>query len=117
MALCGYYFRPKAAEGYNVPMLASRHPPLIALVFALAAATADAGDISLNHDVLPLFKVRCVKCHGPAKREGKLNLASSRGLARGGQTGPAIDMEKPLESLLWQRIADEIGRASCRERV
>ena len=92
---------------YNAPMPALRPLPLIVALFALSAARARADELSLDRDLLPLFKVRCVKCHGPAKQEGKLNLASSRGLARGGQTGSAIDREMPLESLLWQRVADD----------
>jgi hypothetical protein len=88
-------------------MPARRLSLLIALLVGLSAASARAVEMQLDRDILPLFKVRCVKCHGPAKQEGKLNLASSRGLARGGQTGSAIDREMPLESLLWQRIAGD----------
>ena len=88
-------------------MPAPRLSPLIVLLVALTAPRVGAEELRLDRDVLPLFKVRCVKCHGPTKQEGKLNLASSRGLARGGQTGSAIDREKPLESLLWQRIASD----------
>ncbi|HEV7223948.1 MAG TPA: PSD1 and planctomycete cytochrome C domain-containing protein, partial [Pirellulales bacterium] len=54
--------------------------------------------------VLPLLKARCVKCHGPVKREGGLNLAAPRSIARGGETGPAVDRKQTLQSLLWQRI-------------
>jgi hypothetical protein len=78
----------------------------IVCVFALSTA-AGAAEVTLERDVLPLLKARCVKCHGPAKREAELNLASPRGLARGGQKGRAIDRDRPLESLLWQRIADD----------
>ncbi|HEU5432268.1 MAG TPA: DUF1549 domain-containing protein, partial [Thermomicrobiales bacterium] len=86
-----------------------RHPRRyiwrIALV-ALWGSTAARGDDAptLGRDVLPLLKARCVKCHGPLKREGELNLAAARGVARGGQSGPAVDREQPLKSLLWQRI-------------
>ncbi len=60
----------------------------------LGLSTARGDDVTrpptLERDVLPLLKARCVKCHGPAKREGKLNLATPRGLARGGKHGPVV---------------------------
>ena len=41
----------------------------------------------LEHDVLPLLKVRCLKCHSPLKSKGKLNLSGPRSLARGDRAG------------------------------
>jgi len=73
----------------------------------LAASLTLAGEpsgVSFDDDVLPLLKARCVKCHGPVKREGGLNLAAPRSIARGGETGPAVDRAQSLQSLLWQRI-------------
>jgi hypothetical protein len=68
-----------------------------------------ADEPSLPNDVLPLLKARCVKCHGPAKQEAKLDLSTPSSLARGGETGTAIAPSKPDESLLWQRVeADEM---------
>ncbi len=43
---------------------------------------AGADGVAFDRDVLSLLKARCVKCHGPVKREAKLNLASPRGLAQ-----------------------------------
>ncbi len=74
------------------------------LLATSAALAREPRAISFDDDVLPLLKARCVKCHGPLKREGELNLAAARGIARGGQTGASIDHEQPTKSLLWQRI-------------
>ena len=49
---------------------------------------------SLEHDILPLLKARCLKCHGPLKPKGKLNLSSARSLARGGESGPVVVARK-----------------------
>jgi hypothetical protein len=73
------------------------------------AAADDPAGPTPERSVLPLLKARCAKCHGPARREGKLNLATPRGLARGGETGAAVVPGQPDESLLWERIeADEM---------
>ena len=76
-----------------------------------ASVRAGAGDgapaPNLERQVLPLLKARCVKCHGPAKREGKLNLASKKGLARGGKSGKLVAAGLPEKSLIWVRVADD----------
>src|SRR5262245_51415439 len=46
---------------------------------------------SLDRDIRPLLKARCIKCHGPNKPKGELNLASPRAMARGGSSGPAVE--------------------------
>ncbi len=56
-------------------------------------------------DVAPILKLRCVQCHGPAKREGKLSLALPAAIKRGGENGAAVVSGQPDESLFWQRIA------------
>jgi hypothetical protein len=60
---------------------------------------------SLEGDVLPLLKARCVKCHGPIRPKGKLNLSSPRSMARGGSSGPVVEPGKPEESLLWDQVS------------
>ena len=62
---------------------------------------------SLDDDILPLLKRRCVKCHGPAKQEGGLRLSTSPLLARGGESGPIVVPGDVTSSLLWQRIDDD----------
>ena len=46
----------------------------------LWSTPALGGDVYPGRGVPTLVKARCVKCHGPAKREGKLNLATPEGL-------------------------------------
>ena len=61
-------------------------PILLGLVCGVLGLFADARANeprplpTLDRHILPLLKARCVKCHGPAKREAKLNLASPKGL-------------------------------------
>ena len=61
----------------------------------------------LERDVLPLLKVRCLKCHSPLKSKGKLNLSSPRSLARGGVNGPVIVPGNPEESTLWDLVSND----------
>ena len=62
---------------------------------------------SLEHDILPLLKARCQKCHGPVKPKGKLNLSSARSLARGGESGPVVVPGNLDESLIWDQVSND----------
>ena len=80
-----------------------------AAVFLLhpACGAADSRRPSLEADVQPLLKARCIKCHAPLKPKGKLNLSSPRSLARGGETGPAVVPGSLDESVLWEKVASD----------
>lgn len=56
--------------------------------------------------IAPLLKNHCVRCHGPAKQDAKLNLALGAGLVRGGKNGKVILPGNPDSSLLWQHVSD-----------
>src|SRR5262245_47881651 len=57
-----------------------------------------------ENDVLPIFQMRCVGCHGKRKQEGGLDLRSLAAGLRGGKSGPALVPGNPAESLLLQKI-------------
>ena len=86
-------------------------PAVVAIILAalapLIGASGEEPRSSLERDVLPLFKARCLKCHGPIKPKGKLNLSSARSLARGGSSGSVIVPGKPDESQLWDLVSND----------
>jgi len=76
-----------------------------ALLCPIVLSADDTVVPDFQQEIAPLLKARCVPCHGPAKQEGKLNLALPAGIKRGGEHGAAIvghDLEK---SRLWKRVA------------
>jgi len=58
-----------------------------------------------EQQVLPIFQMRCVTCHGKRRKEGGLDLRTQESRLKGGKSGPALVPGKPEESLLYQRIA------------
>lgn len=80
---------------------------IIALLFLCLASgrgevRSDAAEIPLA--VASLLKSQCVKCHGPIKPKGGLDLSSPSGLAHGGESGTAVVGGELDQSLLWQRV-------------
>ncbi|MCE9561728.1 MAG: PSD1 and planctomycete cytochrome C domain-containing protein [Planctomycetes bacterium] len=56
-------------------------------------------------DVLPVLKQHCFKCHGDEpKIKGGLNLTNRQAILDGGDTGPAVKLDKPAESLFLRAI-------------
>ena len=64
--------------------------------------TGKASQSVTEADVLPIFQMRCVVCHGKRKQEGGLDLRSLASQLKGGKSGAAIVSGKPEESLLIQ---------------
>ena len=73
---------------------------------ALRAESPSAADIAFfEKDVLPILKANCFACHGSEKKlQGGLKLISREDILKGGESGPAVDLKQPGESLLLQAI-------------
>ena len=78
---------------------------LIGLLIGGFAAAAEPP--SYERDISPLLKLHCVKCHGPAKHEGKLDLSVAGAVARGGKQGAVLVPHDIAASLLWQRVESD----------
>jgi mono/diheme cytochrome c family protein len=66
--------------------------------------TAHGAELVTESDVLPIFQMRCVVCHGKRKQEGGLDLRTQASRMKGGNSGPALVPGKPDESLIMKTI-------------
>lgn len=82
--------------------------PFLVIVGAASAEQPEAerSGLSWEHDVAPLLKELCFKCHGSDKREAGLDLRRRSALVRGGDSGPAIVVGQPMQSLLIEMLED-----------
>src|SRR5260370_26653566 len=112
------FFSTTAAAGkFAVRMLASG---LILIVlgqaFALVAAPEaetkpnesrdSAQPADFDKDVAPIFRAKCLKCHGEKERKGELDLRTSATVLKGGESG-AVIVPKDLEkSLLYEKVLE-----------
>src|SRR5258708_7848588 len=77
---------------------------------AADAAASDAED-HFEKRVRPLFVERCHKCHAGATSKGGFRLDSREALLKGGESGPAVVLGRPDESLLLQAVRHQDGLA------
>ena len=67
-----------------------------------AGAPKEPGYTSWADGIGFLMNERCGECHGPPEPAGQLDLTTYNGLLVGGDTGPAVVLNEPMESLLIQ---------------
>ncbi len=54
--------------------------------------------------VRPLLEQHCFKCHGVGQAKGGLTLASRESILKGGETGPAVNLQDPDASVLIEAL-------------
>ena len=70
-------------------------------VFSLAH-----GDVAYwKNEVKPLLKQNCWKCHGADKVRAELVLTTRKGILKGGEVGPSVNLENPSDSLMLQMVS------------
>ena len=70
----------------------------------LGIVQAEPERLVTERDVLPIFQMRCVTCHGKRRQEGGLDLRTRASRLKGGVSGPAVIPGQPDESLLLERV-------------
>jgi hypothetical protein len=74
-------------------------------IFFCVASCAKSQEPTFERHIRPILRQYCFDCHGATdKKEGSLDLRLVRFMKLGGDSGTAINSEKPTDSLLIQRI-------------
>ena len=74
--------------------------------YQLVPAAEPAQQPTFEHDVLPLFTAKCLRCHSEKARKGELDLSSLETLLKGGESGIVVVPGKLDESPLFEKIRD-----------
>ena len=84
----------------------TRRSSLHGIGFAIAVLFSNGAFAASAYDelVAPIFRARCVECHGEQKQKAKLALHTWDALARGSDAGPVLAAGQPGESVLLQRM-------------
>ena len=79
---------------------------LIVLIFAVVGVCSLQADIGLwKNEIKPLLEQNCWKCHGADKVRAELVLTTREGVLKGGEVGPAVNLEDPASSLILQMVS------------
>jgi uncharacterized membrane protein len=71
---------------------------------------ADLNSAILYSDlVAPVFKAKCIRCHGPSRQKGKLRLDQPEFILKGGKDGAVVRVNRWDESEIFKRIHLELS--------
>ena len=83
---------------------------LVTLPVSLLQGQEVKADVLFASRIQPLFKAKCLACHGedPEKIKGDLDMRTRAGLLKGGESEePSIVPGKPLQSPLYLAVTRE----------
>ena len=90
----------------NAPILVRKLLFITCVSLTCALQRVSATDF-FETRIRPVLYDQCVQCHGPEKQKGGLRLDSREALLTGGESGPAVVVGKPGESLLLKAVGQE----------
>jgi cytochrome c553 len=100
-----------SATNYRLKLLVSIGFVIAGLLSASSvfnpASAAQSNDSSefFEKRIRPVLVANCAKCHNPKAQVAQLDLTTAEGFARGGESGPLLNREKPEESRLLKAIS------------
>jgi mono/diheme cytochrome c family protein len=68
-------------------------------------------------DIQPILKAKCQRCHGDKVKKADLDLRTLAGALRGGESGPAVVLGKPDQSLLYEKVHTGAMPPAKKERL
>src|SRR5947209_4766636 len=80
-------------------------PVLIAAATSAQAADTKQAKITYDDHILPLFREKCISCHGQDKKSSGLSLHSYTKTMEGGSSGVVVKAGDPDGSLLYLAVA------------
>lgn len=75
----------------------------------LLFSAGSLGAMDFVHEVAPVLRKHCLKCHSNSQQKGGLSMNSRADLLRGGESGPAALASKSHASLMIERITSSDG--------
>jgi len=79
-----------------------------AIVLGLLCCNAAwSAEVDFSHQVVPLLKQHCGKCHSGSQKKGGFSINLRESMLAGGESGVAVVAGKSKQSELYQRIATQ----------
>ncbi len=78
---------------------------IVAIVFPFLAHSHPLfADVDFAHEIVPILKSHCIKCHGGDEREGEYSMNHRDSFLKGGERSPAVLPGKSSMSYLMQLV-------------
>jgi len=77
------------------------------VAWSLAALRLSAAEVDFAHEIVPVLKQHCGRCHTGDQQLGGLSLNSRQSLLAGGESGPSVVVGRSGQSELVARLAAE----------
>ena len=75
------------------------------VLICLCRPTVAGEALTYEQHIRPIFRAHCFDCHGASEDlKGSLDLRQVRLMKKGGESGPALDLDHPGDSYLLERI-------------
>ena len=68
---------------------------------------ARGAEVDFAHEIVPLLRENCAKCHTGQKKEGRLSLNTRESLLAGGELGAVVAVGKSERSELIKRVMSD----------
>ncbi|MCY2963211.1 MAG: DUF1549 domain-containing protein [Planctomycetota bacterium] len=77
---------------------------ILTLVAFIGSPVRAADKVDFAHEIVPVLRKHCGKCHSGAKKQGGFSFNTRNTLLKGGESGPAVVPSKSGDSKLLERI-------------
>lgn len=75
-------------------------------IFSMIGVSCLQADVDFwKSEIKPLLEQNCWKCHGADKVRAELILTTRDGVLKGGEVGPAVNLNDPANSLMLQMVS------------
>jgi cytochrome c553 len=112
----GVAFFPRRKRSL-APLALSCAAGLVAAAWLGGGAPAASGDQpspslaqapAFDEHVRPILAAKCHRCHGRETQKSALDLSSPRSIRQGGESGPILDDQNPIESKLYEYVSGRV---------
>jgi len=81
--------------------------PSVLTLMSLVGSTknGNADDHLFRGRITHVLERSCLSCHNEKEKKGGLSLETAKGFSAGGESGPAIDLEQPSNSILVEYVS------------
>lgn len=73
-------------------------------VLLLVSRLGNTAPPQFERDIVPLFRAKCLRCHGDKGRKADLDLRTVAAILKGGESGPAVLAGQPDKSPLYLKV-------------